>query len=588
MAISTITGLGSGLEINKLVEALANAEKAPKQTQINIQKARNETQLSAVGMLKSAVEAFESSLLGLKSKTSSFAGYQATSSQDSVASVGFRSVPATASKVATKPLAEDITDFGGGGSLEIKVGTQKHNVAVAAGATIVQVRDAINSQLSGKGIVASVERDADGTRLVLASSQTGAGKDIVVTASGDPALSELNVNGAISKTSTGAGFVTRAADAVQAGAGSHVLKVDELATASKVVSALQSDTQYAAGELKIKLGATGVETTINVPENASLGQIRDTINSQMSSKGISASIISDSNGARLMLSSEMTGAGNDIYVTGTDGVAGLTIDPSGADRQSGDGAGWLAKASDAEFTIDGLKMTSKDNTVNGLQGLSIKLLEKGTTTLSVSANSDGIAGSVESFVMAYNTLLTVTNGLTRVTQTTDADGNATTKAGALVADSTLRSMMSQLRTALSNPVSGAGDLKVLAQLGVKTNRTTGMLELDSDMLKKAVAEHPEGIEEFFTGKEGMFKRIGDITSVYSGKSGLLASREASITKAVESLAVDEAKLERRIENLTLSLFKKFNAMDSLVARLNATSQSVLATLNALNKKGSDD
>src|SRR5690606_4475089 len=164
--------------------------------------------------------------------------------------------------------------------------------------------------------------------------------------------------------------------------------------------------------------------------------------------------------------------------------------------------------------------TSKDNTANSLQGLGIKLLEEGTTTISVSPNTDNIVNSVEAFVMAYNTLLTVTNGLTKVTQTTDKDGNATTQAGALVADSTLRSMMSQLRTALSNPVSGAGDLKVLAQLGVKTNRTTGMLELDSDMLKKAVAEHPEGIEEFFTGKEGMFKRIGDITSVYSGKSGL--------------------------------------------------------------------
>ena len=46
-------------------------------------------------------------------------------------------------------------------------------------------------------------------------------------------------------------------------------------------------------------------------------------------------------------------------------------------------------------------------------------------------------------------------------------------------------------------------------------------------------------------------------------------------------------MDLRIETLTLSLFKKFNAMDSLVARLNATSQSVLATLNALNKRKDD-
>jgi flagellar hook-associated protein 2 len=189
--------------------------------------------------------------------------------------------------------------------------------------------------------------------------------------------------------------------------------------------------------------------------------------------------------------------------------------------------------------------------------------------------------------MAYNTLLTVTNGLTKVTQTTDKDGNPTTQAGALVADSTLRSMMSQLRSAFANPVQGAGDLKLLTQLGVKTSRTTGMLELDSDQLKKAVAENPAAIKDFFTGKQGMFERIGNITSVYSGKGGLLASREASLTKNTERLGLDQANLDRRIEKLTLTLFAKFNAMDSLVARLNATSQSVMATLNALNKKKDD-
>lgn len=597
MAISTITGLGSGLEINKLVEALANAEKTPKQTQIDIQKTRHETQLSAVGMLKSALESFESSLLGLKSNSSSFAGFQATSSKDAVASVGFKAIPATASKVASKPLVDGpATTFAAGGNLEIKIGTQKHNVTIAAGATLVQVRDAIDTQLSSKGIAASVENDADGVRLVVASNQTGAGKDIVITGSGDPALSELDVDGAIKKTETGAGYVTRAADAVQAGAGSHVLKVDKLATASKVVSSLQSAAQYAAGELQIKLGATGTATKISVPANASLEQIRDSINNQMSSRGISASIISDSSGARLMLSSELTGTGNDIYVTGTGGVADLTIDPTVAQEDAA--AGWLAQAADAEFSIDGLKMTSKDNTVNGLQGLSIKLLEEGTTTLSVSANTDGIVGSVEAFVMAYNTLLTVTNGLTKVTQTTDKDGNATTQAGALVADSTLRSMMSQLRRALSTPVEGSA-LRGLADLGISTNRD-GTLALDNDKLKQVVAQDPEAlaqkrivaidpsaIQAFFTGENGLMNRIGDITSVYSGKGGLLASREESLNAAKLALVTDQARLDRRIENLTLSLFKKFNAMDNLVARLNATSQSVLATLNALNKRKDD-
>lgn len=464
MAITSLTGLGSGLDINKLVPALVEAEKAPKQAQINNQKARTETQLSAVGMLKSALETFESSLLALKSNSTSFDGYKASSSKADVASV-----------------------------------------------------------------------------------------------------------------TMGAGAV----------AGSYKLEVTSLATASKVASAVQTSSTYAAGgKLTISLGSTPYE--VSIADGASLDDVRKAINSQLGSSGISANILTDgSGGSRLVLSSEVTGAGTDISVTGENDLAALNIVGTtaldGSDKNS---AGYITQAADATFKIDGLEMTSKTNTVTNLSGLAIKLQEEGTTTLSVSANTDGIAGSVESFVMAYNTLLTVTNGLTKVTATTDKDGNASTQAGALVADSTLRSMMSQMRTALTSPVEGAGTLQVLAQLGVSTNRD-GTLALDNEKLKAAVVDNPQDVKEFFAGEKGLFNRIGDITTVYSGAGGLLASRESSLTSAINGLAEDQASLDRRIENLTLTMFKKFNAMDGLVARLNATRDSVMATLNALNKKSDD-
>ncbi len=59
MAVSTITGLGSGLDIDSLVTAIADSQKAPKQAQIDRLTTKNETTLSAVGTLKSALETFE-------------------------------------------------------------------------------------------------------------------------------------------------------------------------------------------------------------------------------------------------------------------------------------------------------------------------------------------------------------------------------------------------------------------------------------------------------------------------------------------------------------------------------------------------
>lgn len=581
MAVSTITGLGSGLEINKLVEALANAERAPKQTQIDTQKARTDTQLSAVGMLKSAVETFEASLLGLKSSSTAFDSYKASSSKSDVATLtmGAGAVAgsyklevtqlATASKVASA--VQNSTTYASGGELTIRLGGTSHLLNIAENASLSDIRDAINKQLgSVPGISANILTDGSGgSRLVLSSEVTGAGTDISVSGEGD--LARLNIDGSVANG------------------------------AASVSSGTLAATSFASGELTVSLG--GSSATINMSEllgsDTSIGadELVERINARFAAtpgmEQLSVALGGEGANQALVFSSASS-SGETLAVSGT---GDLNIHASGTVKN---GAGYITQAADAAFKLDGLEMSSKTNTVTNLSGLSIKLEGEGTTNLSVSANTDGIVGSVESFVMAYNTLLTVTNGLTKVTQTTDKDGNATTQAGALVADSTLRSMMSQLRRGLSNPSEGTGNLKSLADLGISTNRD-GSLALDSDKLKKVVTQdpaalaqkrivaiEPSAIQAFFTGENGLINRIGDITSVYSGAQGLLASREKSLSNVKDALANDQAKLDLRIENLTLSLFKKFNAMDSLVARLNATSQSVLATLNALNKKGSDD
>src|SRR5690606_6488393 len=133
---------------------------------------------------------------------------------------------------------------------------------------------------------------------------------------------------------------------------------------------------------------------------------------------------------------------------------------------------------------------------------------------------------------AYNTLLTVTNGLTKVT----TSENGGTQAGALVADASLRSLMSSLRSALVTPVAGGDGVNMLAQLGISTSKEDGKLVVDSEALKKAAADNPAGIKAFFTGDNGMLKRVGDISNLYSKSGGLLESRETSLKSTLTDLA----------------------------------------------------
>ncbi|MBB1449343.1 flagellar cap protein FliD N-terminal domain-containing protein, partial [Pseudoalteromonas sp. SG41-6] len=53
MALS-FTGIGSGLQVNDIVDALVNSQKAPYQARVTRQQAAHTTDISAVGTLKSS------------------------------------------------------------------------------------------------------------------------------------------------------------------------------------------------------------------------------------------------------------------------------------------------------------------------------------------------------------------------------------------------------------------------------------------------------------------------------------------------------------------------------------------------------
>ena len=283
------------------------------------------------------------------------------------------------------------------------------------------------------------------------------------------------------------------------------------------------------------------------------------------------------------------GEGTDLHVSGTGDLAALdinnTFDEDGKrvlSKQSGTDAGYITLSSNASYTLDGLELSSSTNTVTALSGLTIKLTGEGSSTLTVGANTEGLKTSVESFVTAYNTLITVTNALTRVSAT---DDGSSTEAGAMVGDASVRSLLTSIRSALSDTSGASGNLNVLAQLGVTTNKD-GTLAIDDAKLTSSLESNYADVKEFFAGSNGLLSRLGDVTSAYTASGGLLDTREKNIQSTLNDLASQQEALDRRIESVTASLYTKYNNMDMLVAQLQATSESILATLNALNNKDS--
>ena len=463
--ITPSTGLGSGLEIGTIVDALVSAEKTPKQNQITKATTANTASLSAVSQLKSALATFQTTLDTLNSTTTpAFLGFAATSSNEAAVKAtatnsavnGTYSVKvinvATASKVATASLDTATASAIPSGSLAITQNGIVHNVAVAEGSTLQQVRDKVNSDLQGKGITANIINDEYGSRLVFSSTTTGLGSDISVKGTGDVG-SLLDIDG--TKVMT---------------AGS--------ATSSGAISAL---------------------------------------------------------------------------------------------------------ATDATIEIDGLKVTSKSNKVDSaISGLTMELLPASvgtTSTITVATNTEGLQKSLQSFVDAFNTLVTLTKSLTSATLQTDG----TYKNAAMTGDSMPRAMLASIRSEIATATSTSG-LGSLAQLGIMTDQTSGKLTLNSTTFNTALNDKKLGsqIQTLFTGEKGLLARVGKAIKPYTETGGVLAQRTTSLNKTTTRLANDQAALDRRIESLTTSLTKKYNAMDLVVAQLKATSSSVTSIFEAMN------
>lgn len=219
-----ITGIGSGMNIDQMVGALVAAEKAPKEAQLNRLSTATETKISSLGTLRTALSSFQTALKDLNdiklfenrsaksSHTDLLTATASKTAQSGTYSVKIEQL-ATGSKTATKALESGFTT-GAAGTLTVKVGGGEDiDVAIGADASLEQVRDALNTALKDSGVSANLLTDPSTgkTRLVMSSTNTGAGKDVSITAGAE--LEDLAISTAGEANADAGGVLERAQNA---------------------------------------------------------------------------------------------------------------------------------------------------------------------------------------------------------------------------------------------------------------------------------------------------------------------------------------------------------------------------------------
>ena len=314
-------------------------------------------------------------------------------------------------------------------------------------------------------------------------------------------------------TTSDASAFTATANSIAENA-NYTVSVNQLAQAQSLASGSFESVSdiIGTGTLTVKFGETTIETappsynfaqdpsapeqTITIDSsNNTLSSLKDHINNN--EYGMSASIINDGNGYRLVLSAE-SGAKNSLQISVANDGDGVDGDNAGLSQLTMDNSAQFltqnVAAQDASLSINGIPITSESNTVsNAVNGLTLELLSETTSPKSVKIESQTsqIKEQVTALVESYNEFISYTSELT-------AFSGSTGEASLLLGDPTVRTMVSQVRQTMFSQVSGVSSgLQALSNIGILSTQANGTLEFDEAKFDAALLESGDEFQALF-------------------------------------------------------------------------------------------
>lgn len=324
--------------------------------------------------------------------------------------------------------------------------------------------------------------------------------------------------------------------------GSYSMEVYKLAQSHKVATntAYASvDTTIGTGNLIFQFGtdngggsftnnpAKAAQTVTIDAAHSSLAGIRDAINT--ASIGVTATIVNDGTGNKLVLSSKDSGAANGLKITSADaGLSGFVYDPSTGVKNMSE----TQTAQDASIKLDGLAISKASNTItDAIQGVTINLLKQTNSgnpgnpiTVTVASDTSGVSTAVNAFVSAFN-------DLNKTISTLSSYDAKTKKGGLLLGDSSVSTINFQIRRTITAAIAGVnGPYRSTSDIGISFQKD-GTLSVNSAKLSSAISANPNAVAGIFaslgSSSDSQVKYIGASSNTRGGSYGVYVSSLAT-------------------------------------------------------------
>lgn len=551
-----LSGLASNFDWKSLVEQLSQVERTPQQ--------RLRAEQTGINQRNNVYGAIKNQLLALQNRVNAlkdpelFQTKNGVVGDSAVASVSIATSAAVGKfDVNITQLATASKQVGGanvgsalsptndvsalvvsqaGFSTAITAGTFSVNgrqITIGTGDTLQQVFDQI-STATGGSVTASYDSTTDKIQL------SSAGQ--VVLGSSTDTSNFLQVS---RLSNNGTGTVTSASSV------GGVRRTASLARANLTID--PSDGGAGAGEFKIN----GVSIAFNASTDTING-VLDRING--SSAGVTATY--DTLNDRFTLTNQSTG---DMGISLED-VTGNFLTATGLL------SGTLARGQNLLYTIDGGDtLSSQSNAIteesSGIAGVTLTAAKVGTTTVSVSSDTETIRKAVDDFITEFNKTQSMIDSQTA--SSTDAKGKVT--AGVLANDSEIADIASRLRSIANNQLSSLGtSLKGLNDLGIASNGNDNTLKIaDEEVFSSALNGQLNAVRALFSdATTGLATSLDGYLENTVGDEGSLIERQDRMTKQSASIDTQIEDLERIVQANKERLTSSFLAMELASSRSN--------------------
>jgi flagellar hook-associated protein 2 len=363
--------------------------------------------------------------------------------------------------------------------------------------------------------------------------------------------------------------------------GDYTVQVETMARAAKMRSDPFSSAQDPnalglTGTLQFSIdGVTSPSTAIDMT-GMSLSALAEAINAKVPQ--VSAAVVSSGTGYSLSVTRNSTG-----FSTSQEGALQV-IGGEGLNLQT------IQHAQNASLKVDNLQITSKSNTITGaIPGVTLNLRGQSNvaTDVNFARDTSSSASAIQSFITAYNDVVTLLNSQLRPDPNQAATNNP-------LAGTNLLSIQRAMQGLLSTKVNTSGTVQTLSDLNVSL-LDDGTLALDKlphgNTFAEAIAADPSGANKLFTtAKTGVAALVdalvkrqvetstvvlpdGSKLAVEGGLEGETTLLKNSITALDDTVSYWQTYLDNERTRLT----SQFTAMEQTVATLNTASNY----LNAL-------